>query len=201
MWDSRWLIRTGGWMLFIAFMASPLRADMTPGENRGPAVESGRFQFPSEYVGEAVLDTTTGLIWEKNPSSGQSGWHRAKTECGVKVIGGHRGWRLPSFFELITLVDPAAFGRMGGPKLPAGHPFGRMPGTIYWSADSPQEDSVRAYVVDFSAGDVATRVKIQPSGFWCVKGSPQPQVIHDEPIRLIRFFPSHRPASAPYELR
>lgn len=197
----RWLMQTGGWMLLIAMMAPPVGADMTTEERPVSAAESGRFQFPNEYAGEAVLDTTTGLIWEKTPSSGESGWYRAKTECGVKVIGGHRGWRLPSFFELMTLVDPAASIWRGAPKLPAGHPFGRMPVDTYWSADVPQGNPAHAYVVDFSAGDVATRAKIQPSGFWCMKGSPLHRMIQDEPIRLIRLFRSPRPAAMPYDLR
>ncbi len=197
----RWLRQTGGWWLLIAMMAPPVGADFTPEARHVSAAESERFEFPVEYAGEAVLDTTTGLIWERTPASEASGWYRAKTECGVKVIGGHRGWRLPSFFELMTLVDPAASIRRDAPKLPAGHPFGRMSVEIYWSADVPQGNPAHAYVVDFSAGDVATRVKNQPSGFWCVRGGSLHRVNHDEPIHLIRFILPRWSTAAPYDRR
>ena len=44
----------------------------------------------------------------------------ARRYCANKAVGGRKGWRLASFYELLSLVDPTA---PGSPFLPVGHPF------------------------------------------------------------------------------
>ena len=154
-----------------------------------------RFQAPVELEGEAILDTHTGLIWEQSPTPRPTEWYRAKSDCGVKVVGGHRGWRLPSFFELMTLVEPSPSGRTGALLLPAGHPFTRLPGEVFWSSDTMDQNLSHAYVVDFLAGDVALRVKTSVAGLWCVKGVHTHPVVPKPDRQLIDWFPPRSSAS------
>src|SRR5215475_11987991 len=69
----------------------------------------GRFQALQDFQGQAVLDKETGLVWEKSPSTTPLVWEEARgfpQGCANKNVGGRKGWRLPSFAELASLVDP-----------------------------------------------------------------------------------------------
>lgn len=48
-----------------------------------------------------VKDTRTGLIWARSEEAGTFSWVNAKSRCSSK--GG--GYRLPTYRELLTLVD------------------------------------------------------------------------------------------------
>jgi hypothetical protein len=176
-----------GCLLFISMAVCPAFSGEQSVLIRGAQSEPLRFKLLSELGGEAVLDGATGLIWEQAPHSEVAIWYRAKSDCGVKIIGGRRGWRLPSFFELMTLVDPSTPEWRGAPMLPTGHPFRRVRAGVYWSSDTPEQDPLSAYVVDFAAGDVATRVKTRQSGLWCVMGSPVQRVTSEKPLHLIQW--------------
>ncbi|GKS59442.1 hypothetical protein YTPLAS18_29690 [Nitrospira sp.] len=175
----------GAFCIFLLSMVLILPMAPQDGKAFGPSVSQPRFQSLNEFEGEAILDTQTGLIWERAPHPRPTAWYRAKSDCGVKVVGGRRGWRLPSFFELMTLVEPSLSGRTGVPLLPAGHPFTRVSGAVYWSSDTPGLDRTRAYIVDFLAGDVATLAKTATAGLWCVKGVHLQPAVQEPPRQVI----------------
>jgi uncharacterized protein DUF1566 len=133
-------------------------------------VYPSRFQILEEYRGEAVLDIDTGLIWERNPSSSETAWANASLRCALTSTGGRLGWRLPSFFELMTLVEPAPRAAARKPSLPTGHPFRGVKADPYWTTSSQDIEPANAYIVDFLRGDVAVQRKNRSHAWWCVRG-------------------------------
>ena len=129
-----------------------------------------RFQILEEYKGEAVLDTETLLIWERTPSSTEAAWANASLRCALTSTGGRLGWRLPSFFELMTLVEPPPRAAATKPSLPTGHPFHGVRTDPYWTTSSQDIEPGNAYTVDFLRGDVAIQRKTRPHAWWCVRG-------------------------------
>ncbi|MDN3515004.1 MAG: DUF1566 domain-containing protein [Candidatus Brocadia sp.] len=78
-------------------------------------------RFEVVLNGEAVLDKETGLVWEKSPEVIQI--HHGTDEiyeyvCD-KEVEGRKGWRIPSVYELASLIDT----KQQNPSLPKGHPF------------------------------------------------------------------------------
>jgi hypothetical protein len=65
--------------------------------------------FPSG--GAAVLDRETGLVWQRTiatfAGSTTDNWSNTARICSYQTTGGRYGWRLPSIYEIGTLVDPA----------------------------------------------------------------------------------------------
>jgi hypothetical protein len=92
-----------------------------------------RFQVLTQFNDEAVLDKETGLVWERRPSTKLFPWPNARLLCAQKAVGKRGGWRLPSFCELATLIDPSIVDPLI-PRLPAGHPFIGVEPADYWTA-------------------------------------------------------------------
>lgn len=131
---------------------------------------TGRFAILSAFQEEAVLDRTTQLIWERSPSTSEITWSTAQTRCSLKSVGGQTGWRLPSFIELMTLIEPTLHQNSSLPALPPGHPFHRIKAGPYWTSDTSPSEPAQAYAVDLLRADVALRQKDQPHPLWCVRG-------------------------------
>jgi hypothetical protein len=143
-----------------------------------------RFIILSNFSSEAVLDRETGLVWERSPDATRRNRRLAASTCHDKVIGGRKGWRLPTIAELASLVDPG----QAGPALPAGHPFvdirfGLAPifQVFYWSSSSFPEEGViflppfppalDTEVLDFRDGGVKLSHSTASSLLsWCVRG-------------------------------
>ena len=105
-----------------------------------------RFKVLSEFNNEAVLDQETGLVWERSPSTNAVAWPNARLKCAQKATGGRGGWRLPTFNELASLVDPSV---QSGVRLPAGHPFLNVQASAYWSATLFAEEPGFTMTVNF----------------------------------------------------
>jgi len=127
-----------------------------------------RFIVLSNWNNEAVLDRETGLVWEKNPSTGTRTWYDARDRCQTLSVGGRMGWRLPMLEEMMSLVDPNNPG--GNPDLPPGHPFIDVKSSRYWSATSFANDLNDAWVADFIIGNVFNFGKTTAIYSWCVRG-------------------------------
>jgi hypothetical protein len=126
-----------------------------------------RFIVLSNFGGAAVLDRETGLVWEKSPSSSTQTFDFAPFSlCNSKNVGGRTGWRVPTLWELMTLVDPAE----AAPSLPPGHPFTNVQSS-YWTATpfSVGFGAQSAYVVVFSIGAAGTTGTSQFRPVWCVR--------------------------------
>ena len=141
-----------------------------------------RFRVLTEFNGDAVLDKETGLVWERKPIKEAVPWPNARLMCAQKALGGRGGWRLPTFNELASLVDPG----VQDPtvlRLPAGHPFVDVQPAAYWSATVFADQPGFALIVDFefvSGSDAPIGVNDANTGggpkhVWAVRGgSPGP---------------------------
>jgi Protein of unknown function (DUF1566) len=122
----------------------------------------------------AVLDNNTGLVWEQAPDitggpnfDGARNWGTAAAYCVNAMVGGTKGWRLPSVVELASLMDPAN----SSPTLPTGHPFSIVLSNEYWSASTVAVDPTDAWAVNFNNSGIAgTRNKTTRRLAWCVRG-------------------------------
>lgn len=140
-----------------------------------------RFKPLKSFNFEAVLDQETQLVWERSPgdtngdqivdpSNDRLNWSDARGFCADKVVGGRKGWRLPAFFELASLVDPSV---STAPTLPVGHPFDFVQ-LAYWSAT---RDAIRpgfawaAVLAPTVTPAAITTVSSDGLFFvWCVRG-------------------------------
>jgi hypothetical protein len=131
---------------------------------------ASRFKVLPQFGGEAVLDKETGLVWQRSPSpTSQSDWGSSVAICIGTAIGGRRGWRLPTAWELMTLKDP----NQANPALPLGHPFENVvTGVIYWSSTAAPDDAADALCTSFTNGaqGVITTLKTVLGLRWCVRG-------------------------------
>jgi hypothetical protein len=129
-----------------------------------------RFIVLSNWNNEAVLDRETGLVWQRTPAPFLPRWFQAVSECYEDAIGNRRGWRLPSFPELASLLDPT----QTNPALPPGHPFLGVkfgPDDFYWTATTIAGQPDSAYQVTFNReGTTGTRAKTSDGNQWCVRG-------------------------------
>lgn len=110
---------------------------------------SFRFELLKDFDDEAVLDKETCRVWERRPSAETKPWPNARLSCAQKSVGGRGGWRLPSFYELASLVDPTVT-TAGNPRLPAGHPFLDVQASEYCSSTVFAEGSGFTMAVRFN---------------------------------------------------
>jgi len=97
---------------------------------------AARFEILRDFGNDAVLDYETGLVWERSPTSAAFPYYGATNYCLNLSLGGRKGWRVPSIFELATLLDTTAVPP--APLLPAGHPFKNV-SKVLWFWSSTQE--------------------------------------------------------------
>jgi Protein of unknown function (DUF1566) len=131
---------------------------------RDQAKGAGRFLVLTNWNKEAVLDKVTGLVWEKTPSVTATSWSNAHDTCANKVVGGRKGWRLPSVVEMIRLVDLDN----SDPALPMDSPF-IIFSVGYWSASAHAELPTDAWLVDFFNGLVLRPDTTSSGLIWCVR--------------------------------
>ena len=113
-------------------------------------ITEGRFVLVLDD--EAVLDRETGLVWERdtklfNGSAFTYTWKEANSFCYMKYVAYRAGWRLPTIYELSTLLDPS-----NDPALPEGHPFTNVQSGYYWSSTPRRTQDSFAWAVNFSNG-------------------------------------------------
>jgi hypothetical protein len=126
-----------------------------------------RFIVLSNWGSEAVLDRETGLVWQRTPV-GSGDFFSGQVLCALQTTGGRQGWRLPSFQELQSLIDPSVADPVA---LPAGHPFVGVSQFGYWTATSFL-DTINAWIVEIRAGSGHFFVKNKTTSreIWCVRG-------------------------------
>jgi hypothetical protein len=129
-----------------------------------------RFIVMTDWASAAVLDRETGLVWERTPATSTSDWLNALYFCRAQLVGNRRGWRLPSYEELTSLLDQT----QSRPALPAGNPFqGISRSDVFWTATTDEGDQTNAYIVQSDLGTTfLTAIKTLPTNLfrsWCVR--------------------------------
>jgi len=127
-----------------------------------------RFVIMPSFHHDAVLDKDTGLVWELAPQAALVSWNEARTTCIGRVIGGQKGWRLPSPTEMRSLVGPAVDAP--APNISPGHPFLNVQPTSYWTVVPQANLPHYAQYLDAFLGNVLSFVKIYTFPVWCVYG-------------------------------
>jgi hypothetical protein len=98
-------------------------------------------------IWDAVVDTTTGLIWQTAESKAMT-WKKALAFPKTLTVCGFTDWRLPTRMELLSLVDLTKYS----PAIDTSY-FQNCQSDWYWSSD-PLASSPGGYAwyVYFSYG-------------------------------------------------
>lgn len=132
-----------------------------------PSWSTGRFVSSSPGGQAIVTDSWTGLVWQASGKSSVT-WYDAISECNaIGTYAGYTGWRMPDWYELLSLVD---FSRL--------QPYSSFPGMApqnVWSGTSLKSDPDRALFFNMYNGGHNATFKDSWSQFWryCVS-SPSP---------------------------
>lgn len=152
---SSWRVHLEGGRMFpgpksAAHMVLPVRGAsvILPETSELAAAKNAPWPTPRFEVSDGqAVDRLTGLVWltQALPREGAATWQEALD--AARRFGA--SWRLPSIFELESLVDAS----QAWPALSGGHPF---PGALdgVWSATSSGFDTAWAWVLYFSKGAV-----------------------------------------------
>lgn len=133
-------------------------------------VRAGQFvtsSFVRDDSAETVLDTTSGLMWEDDNSSGSGNWSSAINQCENLTLGGYSDWRLPNITELSQLID-----RSTGSSPAISTVFQNAASQYYWSSTSYTGNN--AWSVDFTNGTSSYDDKTVAKGIRCVRGGQTP---------------------------
>jgi hypothetical protein len=98
---------------------------------------------------DTVVDTATGLTWQRAAASGAYAWDAARSYCAGLSLGGIAagGWRLPRKLELESIVDFGSYNPAIDPTA-----FPNTPVNIFWSSSPVVFIGGFAWHVDFNYG-------------------------------------------------
>ncbi|AGP38178.1 hypothetical protein BE04_44555 [Sorangium cellulosum] len=108
--------------------------------------ESGMAQPDLSFGEDWVLDRSTGLVWQRFPSTSFA-WSDALTHCEELTLAGKSDWRLPNAKELLSIVDD----RRSDPAIDL-EAFPGAPIGGFWSSTPVINNAERAVLVSFSNG-------------------------------------------------
>ncbi len=116
--------------------------------------------------GEVVTDTKLGLMWQddSHAQSVKRDWSGAKRYCKNFSLGGYSDWRLPTYYELVSIVD---YDRYKPAIMPS---FQNVASKGYWSSSVDVSDSGYAWYVNFEEGYTAANSKSDEHYVRCVRG-------------------------------
>lgn len=99
-----------------------------------------------------ITDSVTGLEWQRVDDNTQRSYNDAYAYCielGNSNYGGHTDWRLPTIWELLSIVDyREAYPAINRDAFPNTNQ------TEYWSSTTDERSAEHAYAVDFQDGSV-----------------------------------------------
>lgn len=156
-------------VVLAAMLLSSAHAGPLPAWDKRIDKAATRFKVLDKLDGQAVLDKETGLVWERSPATNLFDWGTSQNLCVGNPVGGRRGWRLPTAWELMTLSDPS----QDNPSLPAGHPFQNVSiDDNYWSSTADADNPANALRERFGTGGggVILGPKTDLARRWCVRG-------------------------------
>lgn len=115
-----------------------------------------------DHGNQTVTDWNSGLMWMKGDDGTPRIWQGAVDYCNGLVFAGQSDWRLPTRFELDSIVD---YGR----SYPAINPVFTCRSSFYWSALPYAGDPVYAWGIFFNDGGDHWLDKINKYYVRCVR--------------------------------
>jgi len=112
-----------------------------------------------------VHDTKLRLVWQDDeyPSRSKKDLNRAKEYCKELEFSTFDDWRLPTYEELLTIVD---YDRYDSAIVPV---FKKTFSKMYWSSSQDVSSPDYAWVVDFGQGKTSTTIKSKRHYIRCVR--------------------------------
>src|SRR6056297_1328819 len=129
---------------------------------KGVAWPNPRFTKNGNYT---VIDNLTGLMWLSYVYYDNK-YSQAIVTCEIISDDGYTDWRLPNRNELTSLLDMSE----ANPALPAGHPFDSPNTSETWSSTKTEGADNKAWIVDFSTGEVKSVDQDRGLAVWPVRG-------------------------------
>jgi hypothetical protein len=119
-----------------------------------------------------VTDNVTGLMWQQKLPTGKLAWSAARNYCATLLLAGYADWRLPSYVELISLVDYGAAIPWKNAAVNATY-FPGTPQDYFWSstpfAAKPTVITPSAWFVDFTDGSTSETLLTDANWARCVR--------------------------------
>jgi hypothetical protein len=137
-----------------------------PGSARA-AAPAGHYVVSGTGNNATVHDTKSKLTWLKGSRLGT--WEEGKAICaGLGATVGGTGWRLPTYKELLTLLDLSQKSATSNDqKSDPVFPFFGTGG--HWSATPDAKDETKAWNVNFFYGDTYTYGITNQNSIKCVR--------------------------------
>lgn len=122
---------------------------------------STRLTDQYEMSDGTLTDRKTQLTWQRTDDGTYYTWSEAREHCQSEGSG----WRLPSFRELLSIVDPTRIAPaidIGG--FPSAAPYAYWSGSLY-----PAGNEETAWTVHFEAGNSSTEALLSTHYVRCVR--------------------------------
>lgn len=118
-----------------------------------------------ERVGEIVTDAELSLMWQDDSraKSVKKSWNGAKSYCSNLSHEGYSDWKLPTYDELLSIVD---YDRYKPAIMPS---FQNVASKDYWSSSPFVSYSKSAWAVHFKGGNTSNLSKSTESYVRCVR--------------------------------
>jgi hypothetical protein len=130
--------------------------------------------YSDNYDG-TVTDNVTGLMWQQTLPTAKLAWSAARNHCATLMLSGYADWRLPSYIELVSLVDYGAAIPWKNAAVNATY-FPGTPQDYFWSstpfAAKPTALTPAAWFVDFTSGSTQEDILTDMNWPRCVRGTP-----------------------------
>jgi hypothetical protein len=143
---------------------NPVPTRMTPPSWSQKLDASERFE-QALNDSNAILDKETGLVWWYAPWS-PTNWQGAHNVCFGSSFAGRKGWRIPTVWELTSLIDPT----QSNPALPNPNPFYSGLDTQWLWTSNDVQGSSNAWRVRLSDGGSGFDDKSNTNPVLCVRG-------------------------------
>lgn len=150
---------------------------------KGVAEPNPRFSVDS--TSNCMTDNLTGLMWARNgnlaatdpalPATGRRIWQEALNFANDLELCGFSDWRLPNRNELRSLINHGSQHNANSLNEQGFINAGAFNDTTttrieYWSSTSNLADPTRAFLVDFTVGNISSAIKQNyPAFIWPVR--------------------------------
>jgi hypothetical protein len=119
------------------------------------------------FAAEVFKDNNTGLIWQDNSDVQdiKRDWNRVKAYCTNLTLYDNNDWRLPTIKELQSIVDI----KKANPAIKDG--IVNVNAEIYWSSTPDVSNSLNAWLIYFSNGEISWGNKSDAHYVRCVRST------------------------------